>query len=73
MDEPLVDCEGYPRADVDLYQVRTARHNIICEWPWWGFLPCGTNKLTNPGYPAVVSHDGGALAWFTPGCFAHLL
>ncbi|OBS79098.1 hypothetical protein A6R68_18506 [Neotoma lepida] len=30
MKEPLVDCEGYPRADVDLYQVRTARHNIIC-------------------------------------------
>eukprot|EP00073_Rattus_norvegicus_P042239 XP_008772125.1 PREDICTED: 26S proteasome non-ATPase regulatory subunit 9-like [Rattus norvegicus] len=30
MNEPLVDCEGYPRADVDLYQVRTARHNIIC-------------------------------------------
>lgn len=30
MDEPLVDCEGYPRADVDLYQVRTARHNIVC-------------------------------------------
>ncbi|GAB1290158.1 26S proteasome non-ATPase regulatory subunit 9 [Apodemus speciosus] len=30
MSEPLVDCEGYPRADVDLYQVRTARHNIIC-------------------------------------------
>ncbi|XP_063640885.1 26S proteasome non-ATPase regulatory subunit 9 isoform X2 [Pan troglodytes] len=30
MNEPLVDCEGYPRSDVDLYQVRTARHNIIC-------------------------------------------
>ncbi|KAH0625607.1 hypothetical protein JD844_015192 [Phrynosoma platyrhinos] len=30
MNEPLVDVEGYPRADVDLYQVRTARHNIIC-------------------------------------------
>ncbi|XP_072269880.1 26S proteasome non-ATPase regulatory subunit 9 [Pyxicephalus adspersus] len=30
MDGPLVDIEGYPRADVDLYQVRTARHNIIC-------------------------------------------
>ncbi|KAK2102802.1 26S proteasome non-ATPase regulatory subunit 9 [Saguinus oedipus] len=29
MNEPLVDCEGYPRSDVDLYQVRTARHNII--------------------------------------------
>lgn len=32
MNEPLVDCEGYPRSDVDLYQVRTARHNIVCEW-----------------------------------------
>ncbi|ELW65510.1 26S proteasome non-ATPase regulatory subunit 9 [Tupaia chinensis] len=30
MSEPLVDCEGYPRADVDLYQVRTARHNVVC-------------------------------------------
>uniref|UniRef100_A0A8C5XAY5 26S proteasome non-ATPase regulatory subunit 9 n=1 Tax=Microcebus murinus TaxID=30608 RepID=A0A8C5XAY5_MICMU len=30
MNEPLVDSEGYPRSDVDLYQVRTARHNIIC-------------------------------------------
>lgn len=31
MDEPLVDAEGFPRDDIDLYQVRTARHNIICE------------------------------------------
>lgn len=38
MNEPLVDFEGYPRADVDVYQVRTARHNIICEWPLWGSL-----------------------------------
>ncbi|XP_006865455.1 PREDICTED: 26S proteasome non-ATPase regulatory subunit 9 [Chrysochloris asiatica] len=30
MNEPLVDCEDYPRSDVDLYQVRTARHNIVC-------------------------------------------
>lgn len=30
MNEPLVDCEGYPRSDVDLYQVRTARHSIAC-------------------------------------------
>uniref|UniRef100_A0A8C8VFZ4 26S proteasome non-ATPase regulatory subunit 9 n=1 Tax=Pelusios castaneus TaxID=367368 RepID=A0A8C8VFZ4_9SAUR len=30
MNEPLVDAEGYPRADIDVYQVRTARHNIIC-------------------------------------------
>ncbi|XP_015733510.1 26S proteasome non-ATPase regulatory subunit 9 isoform X2 [Coturnix japonica] len=30
MDGPLVDSEGFPRADIDLYQVRTARHNIAC-------------------------------------------
>ncbi|XP_073482894.1 26S proteasome non-ATPase regulatory subunit 9 [Aquarana catesbeiana] len=30
MDGPLVDIEGYPRTDVDLYQIRTARHNIVC-------------------------------------------
>ncbi|NXU55190.1 PSMD9 ATPase, partial [Turnix velox] len=30
MDGPLVDAEGFPRDDIDLYKVRTARHNIIC-------------------------------------------
>ena len=30
MEEPLVDKEGYPRNDIDLVQVRKARHNIIC-------------------------------------------
>ncbi|NP_001002436.2 26S proteasome non-ATPase regulatory subunit 9 [Danio rerio] len=30
MDGPLVDVEGFPRADVDLYKVRTARHSISC-------------------------------------------
>ncbi|KAL6114123.1 psmd9 [Pungitius sinensis] len=27
---PLVDAEGFPRADVDVYHVRTARHSISC-------------------------------------------
>lgn len=27
---PLVDAEGYPRADVNVYQIRTARHQIAC-------------------------------------------
>ena len=31
MDEALVDAEGYPRSDIDVYQVRHARHRIICE------------------------------------------
>lgn len=26
----LVDAEGFPRSDVNLYQIRTARHNISC-------------------------------------------
>ncbi|KAG7276722.1 hypothetical protein CRUP_006901 [Coryphaenoides rupestris] len=27
---PLVDAEGFPRSDVNVYQIRTARHNISC-------------------------------------------
>ncbi|XP_047237836.1 26S proteasome non-ATPase regulatory subunit 9 [Girardinichthys multiradiatus] len=27
---PLVDAEGYPRADVNLYMIRDARHSISC-------------------------------------------
>lgn len=27
----LVDRDGYPRSDIDVYAVRTARNKIICE------------------------------------------
>ncbi|XP_038868969.1 26S proteasome non-ATPase regulatory subunit 9-like isoform X1 [Salvelinus namaycush] len=30
MEGPLVDAEGFPRADVNVYQIRTARHSISC-------------------------------------------
>jgi len=30
MHSPLVDAEGYPRMDIDVAQVRHARHRIIC-------------------------------------------
>lgn len=30
MDGPLVDAEGFPRSDIDLYAVRTARNRVIC-------------------------------------------
>ncbi|KAI5707109.1 hypothetical protein M8J75_014569 [Diaphorina citri] len=30
MNEPLVDSEGYPRQDVDVYQVRNARSRVVC-------------------------------------------
>uniref|UniRef100_A0A3Q3XH23 26S proteasome non-ATPase regulatory subunit 9 n=1 Tax=Mola mola TaxID=94237 RepID=A0A3Q3XH23_MOLML len=30
VEDPLVDEEGYPRSDVNLYQIRTARHSISC-------------------------------------------
>ncbi|XP_049880208.1 26S proteasome non-ATPase regulatory subunit 9 [Pectinophora gossypiella] len=30
MHEPLVDDQGFPRNDIDVYKVRHARHRIIC-------------------------------------------
>lgn len=30
LEGPLVDAEGYPRNDIDVYQVRVARNKIIC-------------------------------------------
>lgn len=30
MTEPVVDSEGYPRSDIDVYLVRQTRHRIIC-------------------------------------------
>lgn len=30
MSDPLVDQEGYPLNNIDVYQVRNARHRIIC-------------------------------------------
>lgn len=29
MDDPLVDREGFPRADIDVYAVRVARNHLI--------------------------------------------
>lgn len=31
MNEPVIDSEGYPRADIDVYTVRHARHKVICK------------------------------------------
>lgn len=31
MNQPLVDDEGFPRDDIDVYQVRLTRHKIICN------------------------------------------
>ncbi len=28
MDQPLVDSEGFPRADIDLYQIRETRQKV---------------------------------------------
>ena len=32
MTQSLVDDEGFPRNDIDVYQVRTVRHKIICKF-----------------------------------------
>ena len=31
MDAPLVDKEGYPRSDINIYAVREARNKVICR------------------------------------------
>lgn len=31
MNNPLVDQEGFPISNIDVYQVRHARHRIICK------------------------------------------
>lgn len=31
MTDELVDSQGFPRNDIDVYQVRHARHKITCE------------------------------------------
>lgn len=31
MNEPLVDREGYPRNDIDVYQIRISRNRISCK------------------------------------------
>lgn len=32
MTDSLLDAEGYPRSDIDVYQIRLARHRIICKY-----------------------------------------
>lgn len=32
MHSPLVDNEGYPRNDIDVYRVRHARNRILCKY-----------------------------------------
>jgi 26S proteasome non-ATPase regulatory subunit 9 len=32
MTAPLVDNEGFPRSDIDVYQVRTVRQKVICKY-----------------------------------------
>ena len=45
MDEPLIDAEGFPRADIDIYSVRHARHQIICTY-FENNNITGTNNLS---------------------------
>ena len=32
MTSELIDAEGFPRNDIDVYQVRHARHKINCKF-----------------------------------------
>lgn len=33
MSDSLIDSDGFPRADIDVYQIRHARHKMICVYP----------------------------------------
>jgi Nas2 N_terminal domain len=38
MNGPLLDSEGFPRNDIDVYSVRHARHRIICTYKKPSFI-----------------------------------
>jgi len=59
MSEPLVDNEGYPRNDIDVFQVRHARHRIICLQNDFKAM----NKQIESGLAAYHQHlkDQGAV------------
>lgn len=40
MDESLVDEQGFPLSDIDVYKVRHARHQIICKLKLENFHFC---------------------------------
>lgn len=62
MNGPLVDAEGFPRDDIDLYQVRSARHDIICErgpGREGAFPRAGANRRRQPSTPAALPVTSG--------------
>uniref|UniRef100_G3MSE1 26S proteasome non-ATPase regulatory subunit 9 n=1 Tax=Amblyomma maculatum TaxID=34609 RepID=G3MSE1_AMBMU len=61
MDEPLVDNEGYPRSDIDVYKVRHARHSIICLLNDHKAVMKDIERSLH-AYHAQVSRNGAATA-----------
>uniref|UniRef100_A0A1E1XBK7 26S proteasome non-ATPase regulatory subunit 9 n=1 Tax=Amblyomma aureolatum TaxID=187763 RepID=A0A1E1XBK7_9ACAR len=64
MDEPLVDNEGYPRSDIDVYKVRHARHRIICLLNDHKAVMKDIERSLH-AYHAQVSRNGAATAGTT--------
>ena len=59
MKGPLVDNEGFPRADIDVYAVRVARNKAISEWV--GYM-CVCVPLNIPMLGGGVAVLGGGVA-----------
>ena len=51
----LVDSEGFPRADIDMYAVRTARNKVICELLYTHTLSSYTSYMYTTAVCCVVS------------------
>ena len=58
----LVDSEDYPRSDIDVYSVRTARHRIICKWILYQMTCINCNKMQHSPshlpYPVITPPFG---------------
>lgn len=57
MSGPLVDSEGYPRNDIDIYQVRQARQTIICLQNDHAQLLDQIHELLNQYHAEIATTD----------------
>lgn len=57
MTGPLVDSEGYPRNDIDIYQVRQARQTIICLQNDHAQLLDQIHELLNQYHAEIATTD----------------
>eukprot|EP00922_Rhytidocystis_sp_ex-Travisia-forbesii_P034159 GHVS01050756.1.p1 GENE.GHVS01050756.1~~GHVS01050756.1.p1 ORF type:complete len:144 (+),score=66.35 GHVS01050756.1:24-434(+) len=58
--EPLVDKQGFPRADIDVYSVRMARHRLSCLKTDYERIMEDIKRLLETVYGTTTSGGGEA-------------